>query len=143
MEKLGRLIGIDVGTKRVGIARTDLLRTSANSVDTYAPDEAINQIEEMATENGPIVGFVVGWPLTPGGYEADATHMVEKYLHKLKKRFPDIPVHLVDERFSSKNAVKTMIESGVPRKKRHQRGRIDQAAAALILQQFLETSSDV
>lgn len=143
MEKLGRLIGIDVGTKRVGIARTDLLRTSANSVDTYAPDEAIDQIEEMNSDQYPIVGFVVGWPLTPGGHEAGATQMVEKYIHKLKKRFPDIPVHLIDERFSSKNAVKTMIESGVPRKKRHQRGRIDQAAAALLLQQFLETSSDI
>lgn len=143
MNQFGRLIGIDVGTKKVGLARTDLLRTSANAVGTFSPDNSLKEIEKMANEEYPVTGFVVGWPLTPDGEEAEATRMVERYLKKLKKAFPDIPVHLIDERYSSLTAVKNMIEAGVPREKRRERGRVDMAAAAFLLQQYIESNPEI
>lgn len=142
MNQFGRLIGIDVGTKKVGLARTDLLRTSANAVGTFSPDDSLKEIEKMANEEYPVTGFVVGWPLTPDGEEADATRMVDRYLKRLNKAFPDIPVHLIDERYSSLTAVKNMIEAGVPRGKRRERGRIDMAAAAFLLQQYIESNPE-
>lgn len=141
MKSFGRIIGIDVGTRRIGLARTDPLRTSVNPVGTYAPAEIFDQIEKQQKDY-PILAFVVGWPLSTGGEHTEATRMVERFIKKLNKRFPDIPVHTIDERYSSKEAVQTMIRSGVPRKKRAEKGRVDQTVAALLLQQFLETENE-
>lgn len=142
MKKYGRIIGIDVGTKRVGLARSDLLRTSANPSGTYSPEEVFSEIEKYQDEY-PVLAFVVGWPLSTSGEETESTEMVKSFIKKLNKHFPDIPVYKVDERYSSKQAVQTMIEAGVPRSKRREKGRVDQTAAALILQQFMETDSDL
>jgi len=130
-----------VGTRRIGLARTDLLRTSANPAGTYSPKEVFSELEILTRDN-PVLAFVVGWPLSTSGEFTASTQMVERFIHKLKKKFPGIPVYKVDERYSSKKAVAKMIEAGVPMKKRSQKGRIDQAAAALLLQHFLE-SNDV
>jgi putative Holliday junction resolvase len=65
---------------------------------------------------------------------------VEEYVKKLKKRFPDVETHMIDERFSSRDARKILVESGVPKKKRSKKGRVDQAVAAYLLQQFLESN---
>lgn len=137
MSKYGRIIGIDVGTKHVGLARTDLLRTVANPIGTYSPDDAFAKLEELVpTER--VEMFVVGWPLTPEGKEGAATEMVEQFLARLTRLFPDIDVELVDERYTSKEAVQVMIESGVPKMKRRQSDRVNQAAAAIILQKYLD-----
>jgi putative holliday junction resolvase len=141
LNKFGRIIGIDVGTKRVGLARSDLLRTSANPAGTFSPDEAIAEISKLHQEQ-PILAFVIGWPLTTTGEASDATKMVDAYIKKLNRKFPEVPVYKIDERFSSKRAVKTLIDSGTPRKKRREKGRVDQAVAALILQEYLETQND-
>lgn len=141
MNSFGRIIGIDVGTKRVGLARSDLLRTSANPAGTFSPDEAIAEISKLHREQ-PILAFAVGWPLTTSGEESGATKMVDTFIKKLNRHFSEVPVYKIDERYSSKRAVQTMIKSGIPRKKRREKGRVDQTAAALILQQFLETQND-
>ncbi|MEX1062997.1 MAG: Holliday junction resolvase RuvX [Balneolaceae bacterium] len=143
MKKYGRLIGIDVGTRRVGLARTDLLRTSANPAGTFSPQEVFDRIGRfMKDDNHPVLAFVVGWPVSTAGTETSATDMVVSFIQKLEKKFPDIPVYRTDEGYSSKRAVEIMIESGTPRKKRREKGRVDQAAAALLLQYFLETNHD-
>ena len=123
------------------MARSDLLRTSANPAGTYSPDEAIAEISKLHQEQ-PILAFVVGWPLTTSGEASDATTMVDMFIKTLNSHFPEVPVYKIDERYSSKRAVQTLIDSGIPRKKRREKGRVDQTVAALILQQFLETQND-
>ena len=130
---------MDVGSKRVGIARTDLLRTTANPVGTFSPEDSFKEIERQIDLEGPVIGIVVGWPLTPQGEYTNATEMAVDYIRHLQKKYSSIPVFKMDERFSSKQAMELMREAGVPKRKRHKKGRLDQAAAALILQQFLES----
>lgn len=143
MSSFGRLLGVDVGGKRVGIARTDLLRTIANPVGTYSPSQSLSEIRKQVSEEGPITGIVVGWPLTPQGDPTHATELVTTFINKLSKQFPDIPIYKMDERFTSKQAMEILIESGLSKKRRNEKGRLDQAAAALILQQFMEAHPEI
>ncbi len=143
MSEFGRILGVDVGSKRVGLARTDLLRTNANSFGTFSPNQSIKEIEKQVKSEGPIKAIVVGWPLTPQGDPTDATELVENYIQALEKKFRDIEIHKMDERYTSRQAQKLMVEAGVPKKKRRQKGRVDQAAAALILQEFLEAHPEI
>lgn len=136
--KYARLVGIDVGTKRVGIARTDLLKTIATPVGTYSPDEVLDVLIKM-TEEAPVEKFIVGWPLTPRGEEGSATQMVDTFIEKkLTPQFPDIEIVKVDESHTSNKAMDIMVRSGVPKKKRKQKGRLDRIAAAVILQTYLD-----
>lgn len=134
----GRIIGIDVGTKRIGLARTDLLRTVANPVGTFSPDEVFDKLGELIKED-TVVRLVIGWPLTPDGEEGNATKMVEQFITTLRTHFPDIEIVKFDERYTSKEAVSAMIEAGVPKMERRKKDRINRAAAAIILQKYLET----
>ena len=140
MQEYSRLIGIDVGTKRVGIAQTDLLKTIASPVGTFSPDEAVIKISEIVKSNR-VDKFVIGWPLTPKGEEGSSTQMVEDFILILNRSFPDIPVTKIDERFSSNRAREIMIEAGVPKKKRRNKKKVDQIAAAVILQSYLDSNN--
>lgn len=137
MAEYGRLVGIDVGTKWVGLARTDLLKTVANPIGTYGADEVYEELEELL-EQEKVEKFVVGWPLTPEGGEGRAIKMVERFITRLRKHFPDMEIEKVDERYTSKEAVKAMFEAGVPKMKRRDSDRVNQAAAAIILQKYIE-----
>jgi len=135
--KYGRLIGIDVGTRWVGVARTDLLRTVANPIGTYHTEDAIDEIEKLVQEE-QVEKIVVGWPLTPAGHEGKAIKMVEQFIARLEKALPDMEIAKIDERYTTKEAVRAMVEAGVPKMKRRESDRINQAAAAIILQKYLE-----
>ncbi|MDZ7681891.1 MAG: RuvX/YqgF family protein [Fodinibius sp.] len=92
MAQYGRLVGIDVGTKWIGLARTDLLKTVANPIGTYhAFRMMIEKLQELV-ENEQVEKFVVGWPLTPEGDEGRAIKMVEEFLTQLESMFPDIEI---------------------------------------------------
>tara|TARA_R100000908_G_scaffold59748_1_gene36434 strand:+ start:35237 stop:35659 length:423 start_codon:yes stop_codon:yes gene_type:complete len=140
LQDYARLIGIDVGKKRVGIAQTDLLKTIASPVGTFPPKEVFSELKTI-TENEPVELFIVGWPLTTKGEEGAATQMVTKFIKKLEKAFPDIDIVKVDERYTSNKAKELMIEAGVPKKKRQDKGRVDRIAAAIILQNYLDTNT--
>lgn len=137
MAEYGRIIGIDVGTKWVGLARTDLLRTVANPIGTYHVDQVFEELTRLI-ENERVMKLVVGWPLTPEGLEGRAIKMVERFLTKLRLHFPDIEIDKIDERYTSKEAVAAMVEAGVPKMKRRESDRVNRAAAAIILQKYLE-----
>lgn len=139
MAEYGRIIGIDVGTKWVGLARTDLLRMSANSIGTWHVSEVFDKLEELVA-NERVQKLVVGWPLTPEGGEGRATKMVERFLTKLQLHFPDMEVDKIDERYTSKEAVAAMAEAGVPKMKQRDGDRVNRAAAAIILQKYLDQS---
>ena len=138
MQNYARLIGIDVGRKRCGLAQTDLLQTIASPVGTFSPDEIIKKISHIVEES-PVEGFIIGWPLTPKGEEGSATQMVQEFINRLKNLYPEIPIHKVDERYTSNQALDVMFEIGVPQKKRRKKERVDRIAAALILQTYLES----
>lgn len=141
MAEYGRIIGIDVGTKWVGLARTDLLRMVANPIATYHVDDVFEALEELL-ETERVQKVVVGWPLTPEGGEGRAIKMVEKFLTKMRLHFPDIEIDKIDERYTSKEAVAAMVEAGVPKMKRRESDRVNQAAAAIILQKYLEENRE-
>ena len=140
MQEYTRIIGIDVGKKRVGIAQTDLLKTIASPVGTYSPEEALTEIEKI-TKNASVEKFVVGWPLSLKGEEGAATQMVTDFIKKLRHAFPNIDIAKIDERYTSNQARDLMIEAGVPKKKRREKGRVDRIAAAIILQNYLDSNS--
>ena len=141
MAEYGRLLGIDVGTKWVGLARTDLLRMVANPIGTYPPDEALEKIEELV-ETDRVEKLVIGWPLTPDGGEGRAIQMVERFITRIKLILPEIEIAKMDERYTSKEAVAAMVEAGVPKMKRRESDRVNQAAAAIILQKYLEENNE-
>lgn len=120
MQNYARLIGIDVGKKRCGLAQTDLLQTIASPVGTFSPDEIIDKITHIVEES-QVEGFVIGWPLMPNGEEGEATRMVQEFINRLKNLYPDIPVFKIDERYTSNQALDVMIEIGVPQKKRRKK----------------------
>lgn len=140
MQEYARLIGIDVGKKRIGIAQTDLLKTIAAPVGTFSPDNVLDEIKNI-TENAPVEKFVVGWPLSLEGEEGTATKMVNDFIKKLRHSFPDIEIAKVDERYTSTQARSLMIEARIPKKKRQEKGRVDRIAAAIILQNYLDSNS--
>jgi putative Holliday junction resolvase len=133
----GRIVGIDVGTKWIGLARTDLLRTVANPIGTYGPEKVFDKLQELI-EKEQVEKIVVGWPLTPGGNEGEAIKMVKRFLNRLYKKFPGIEIAKIDERYTTKEAIRAMYEAGVPKMKRRKTDRINQAAAAIILQKYIE-----
>lgn len=137
MQEYSRLVGIDVGTKRIGIAQTDLLKTISTPVGTFSPQEVLTNIQEIVSSS-KVEKFIVGWPLTPKGDEGPATEMVEKFIKQLIQKFPEIEVIKVDERNTSNKAMELMIEAGVPKKKRREKERVDRIAAAVILQHYLD-----
>lgn len=107
-------------------------------IGTFDPKASLGRIaEECASES--VAGFVVGWPQRDQDEPSDAMKMVDRYIQKLQKRFPGVPVHKVDEYLSSQEAMQIMIQSGVPRHKRREKGRLDQVAASLILERYLES----
>ncbi len=136
-EEYGRILAIDVGTKWTGLARTDLLRTNANPVGTFPAEKVYDKIEKIV-DNEKVELIVVGWPLDPHGEEGRAVKMVERFLVKLRKRLPDIKIEKFDERYTTKEATAAMEEAGVPRMKRMDSNRKNRAAAAVILQKYLE-----
>ena len=138
MQNYARLIGIDVGRKRCGLAQTDLLQTIASPVGTFSPDEIIKKISHIVEESH-VEAFILGWPLRPNGEEGTATQMVQEFINRLKNLYPEIPIHKVDERYTSNQAKDVMLEIGIPQKKRRKKERVDRIAAALILQSFLDS----
>ena len=130
-------MGVDVGTKRVGIAVADPLRLFAQTRGTYPPGEALEALRKMSGEEG-IDTIVVGWPLTEEGTAEDATDMVESYVDRIREALGEVTVVREDERYTSEIAKDLLRRAGVSQPGRYDRGRVDAAAAAVILQGYLD-----
>jgi len=139
---LGRIIGIDYGTKRVGLAVTDPTQTIANGLKTIPAKELMNfLISYVEREN--VVELVVGYPKKMNNLHSESAIFVDRLLKQLRVKFPHIPVELIDERFTSKIAFQTMIDGGLRKKKRRDKAIIDTISAALILQSYLDRRSNL
>jgi len=108
------------------------------AIGTFDPKTSLARIQEECA-SGHVAGFVVGWPQRDQDDPSEAMKMVDRYILKLQGRFPGLPVYKVDEYLSSQEAMEVMIQSGVPRHKRREKGRLDQVAASLILERYLQS----
>ena len=135
---MGRIIGIDYGRKRVGIAVTDPLQMIAGGLQTVASSEALEWLEGYIA-NEQVERIVVGYPAMLNGSESDTlTLYVRPFVNRLKRKFPDVIVDTLDERFTSKMAVRAMIDGGMKKKDRRDKANIDKVSAAILLQGYLE-----
>jgi putative Holliday junction resolvase len=134
---MGRILGIDYGEKRIGLAVTDPLQIFASPLETVSTQGFDRFIDDyLKTEN--VDAIVIGYPVQMNNTPSKSVKYLDPFIRKLKKRIPGVPVHLVDERFTSKIALKAMIEGGVKKKDRRDKSLIDKISASLILQTFLD-----
>ena len=134
---MDRFIGIDYGRKRTGVATSDPLGIFASALDTIDSTKLIDYLKNYATAER-ILAFVVGYPVNMNGEPSEAQADVDVFLGKLKTAFPEVPVHLEDERFTSVLAQRVMIDGGMKKSERREKGSVDRISAALILQGFLD-----
>jgi len=134
---LGRIIALDYGRKRTGIAATDPMQLIANSVTTVASSEVLNFLLNY-TRKEPVDAFVIGYPRQMNNQPSEAVKFIDPFIVLLKNTFPERDVILMDERFTSKIAFQTMIAGGVKKKDRRNKALIDSISATIILQSYLE-----
>jgi len=134
---MGRIIGIDYGRKRMGLAITDPLGLFASPLTTINPNDFDSFIDKLM-KSETIESFVVGYPVKMNNTPSEAVNDINPFIKKLKKKYPDIPVFLADERFTSQMALRTMIDGGVKKTKRKNKATIDMISASIILQSFLD-----
>lgn len=130
-------MGIDFGTKRIGIAVSDPLNIFASPLLTVRNHEFEDFLSEYLKKE-TIDGFVIGYPRTMNNEASEAVNYVNPFVRKLNKTYPGIPVNLVDERFTSEMALSAMIEGGVRKEQRKDKTMVDKISAAIILQSFLD-----
>ncbi|TWF37201.1 putative Holliday junction resolvase [Chitinophaga polysaccharea] len=131
-----RLMAIDYGKKRTGLAVTDPLQLIASGLTTIPTHELIPFLKKYFAAE-PVETIVIGEPKNLDGTATDATALVAECIRVMKKNFPDIPIVRVDERFTSKMAFQTMIDSGLKKKDRRDKALVDEISATIMLQEYL------
>lgn len=135
---MGRILAIDYGKKRTGLAVTDSLRIIATAHETVETSLLLNYLKTY-TQKETVDEFVIGMPKTLRNEDSDNAPLVRKFIVELKSTFPDKPVHEVDERFTTSMAQQTMITGGMKKKDRQVKGTVDKISAVIILQSFMES----
>lgn len=136
---MGRIMAIDYGIKRTGLAVTDPLGIIASGLDTVETPKLMSYIENY-TRRETVDRFVVGDARHMDNTPSESARYIEPFVVALKAKFPDIPVDRVDERFTSKMAFQSMIDSGMSKKKRRDKAIIDTVSAVLILQSYMRSA---
>lgn len=135
---MGRILAIDHGKKRVGLAITDPLQIIASGLDTVANSDLMNYLTDyMKAEE--VETIVLGEPKNLDATDTDSTVMVKHLKARLKKAFPLVKIESMDERFTSKMAFQTMLESGIGKEKRRDKALVDKISATIILQSYMES----
>jgi len=137
LHPMDRIIGIDYGRKRVGVAVSDPLGIFASALETVHSAKIIEYLKKYA-ENENVVRFVVGYPINMNGAPSEAAKDIDVFLKCLAKAFPEIPVTLEDERFTSVLAHRAMIDGGMKKQDRMKKESVDKISAAIILQSYLD-----
>jgi putative Holliday junction resolvase len=133
---MGRILAIDYGKVRTGIAVTDELQIIASGLTTVLTKELMSFLNTyVQTEN--VDTFVIGLPKQMNNEASESEALIGPFLDKLAKKFPNILIQRVDERFTSKMALQTMIDSGLKKKQRKNKALIDEISATIILQSYL------
>ncbi len=135
---MGRLVGIDYGRKRTGIAATDSLQIVANALGTV-PTHAVEQFLSDYFAREQVDAIVVGLPRQMNGEPSESMRYIEPFLARLRKCFPEMPVILFDERFTSTLAHKAMLDGGMKKSDRRDKSKVDSIAATIILNDYLQS----
>ena len=135
---MSRILAIDYGMKRVGLAVTDPLQLIAGALTTVPANEILKFLSDYCKKEA-VELFVVGMPRRMNNELSQVAGEIEKFIEKLKKQIPQIPVVTADERFTSKIAFQTMIDVGLKKMERRNKETIDKISATIILQSYLES----
>lgn len=135
---MSRIVAIDYGRKRTGIAVSDTLQLIANGLTTVPTHELLNFIGEYVAKE-PVERIIIGLPKQMNNEASENMKNIEPFVRSLKKRFPELPVEYVDERFTSVLAHRTMLEAGLKKKDRQNKALVDEISATIILQTYLES----
>ncbi|AJR04614.1 Holliday junction resolvase RuvX [Siansivirga zeaxanthinifaciens] len=135
---MARILAIDYGMKRTGIAITDELQIIASGLTTVNTKDLLAFLKDYVAKER-VELFVVGEPKQMDNTASESEILIKPFLDRLIKEFPEIPVKRVDERFTSKMAFQTMIDSGLKKNQRRNKALIDEISATLILQSYLNT----
>jgi putative Holliday junction resolvase len=133
---VGRILSIDFGGKRTGLAVTDPLQIIATALETVDTHHLYEFLKKYLVKE-QVEKIIIGYPLNLNDTPTHATPLVDAAVKRLNKLFPQVPVEKVDERFSSRRASEAMLEMGMKKKDRRQKGNTDQIAATLLLQEYL------
>jgi putative Holliday junction resolvase len=132
-----RILAVDVGQKRYGMAQSDPTQTIASPVGSYHLEALLEQLK-LITQREPIETLLVGWPLNLMGEESEATERVKAFITTVRRRFPTLNIVTLDERFTSTLALRSIRESGLSKNKRREKGLVDRVAAVILLQDYLD-----
>lgn len=135
---MGRILAIDYGRKRCGVAVTDILQISANGLPTVRACDLLQFVKEYCGRE-TVDKIIVGEPRDMQGNPSESMRYITPFIARLKKELPDIPVEMFDERFTSTIAHREMLAGGFSKKQRQEKGRADEMAAVLILTGYLES----
>lgn len=137
---MARILSIDYGKKRTGLAVTDPLQIIATGLTTVETPKLIPFLKEYFAKE-PVELIIMGEPKNWDDTDTHATPLVKKAVERLKKEFPAIPIKMVDERFTSKMASQAMIDMGLKKKQRQNKALVDEIAATIMLQEYLRSIS--
>lgn len=137
---MSRIISIDYGKKRTGLAVTDPQQIIATALETVPSEQLINFLTAYFKKEN-VEAIVVGFPKNLNNQDTEMTPLVRQLTEVLKGKFPDKTIHQIDERFTSKMAQQTLIMSGTRKKDRQEKGNTDMVSATIILQDFLSRKS--
>ncbi|MFV0391836.1 MAG: Holliday junction resolvase RuvX [Paludibacteraceae bacterium] len=135
---MGRILALDIGKKRTGVAVTDPLRIIANGLDTVATHELIPWLENYFTGE-KVDKILIGLPTQMDGSESESMRHIRPVVRKITEKFPGIELAQVDERFTSVMAHRTMLDGGLKKKARQNKALVDKISATIILQSYLES----
>jgi len=136
---MGRIVAIDYGRKRTGIAVTDSLQMIANGLTTLPSNEVITYLSDYVSKE-PVDLFVVGYPKQMNNEPSENMQYVQAFTKQLNRKIADIPIEYYDERFTSVLAHQAMIDGGLKKKQRQNKALVDEISAVLILQTYLEST---
>lgn len=137
---MGRLLAIDYGRKRCGIAVTDTFRICANGLTTVRACDLMTFLKDYCARE-TIDKIIVGLPKQMDGSPSESSRYIEPFLKQLRKEMPDMPLERYDERFTSTLAHRAMIDGGLHRMARRDKGLVDEIAAAIILNDYISSKS--
>ena len=135
---MDRIIGIDYGKARTGLAVSDPLGIFASGLETLPSAKIIDYLKKYDASGERITRFVLGYPLNLNGAPAQTAPEVDVFIKKLQEAFPEIPISLEDERFTSVLAHRAMIDGGMKCSRRRDKAEVDKISAAIILQSYLD-----
>ena len=133
---MARVLAIDFGKKRTGIAVTDELQIIASGLTTVNTDNLLSFLKEYTSKEN-VALFIMGLPKQMDNSDSESEALILPFLKKIEKLFPNIPLKRIDERFTSKMAFQTMIDSGMKKKQRKNKAMVDEISATIILQSYL------